>query len=103
MRTRRARWPRPRRILEPGGRLLIVDFAPHDLDELRTDHAHRRLGIAAEHMTQWLHRAGLGLIQHDVLPPPWRKQRPRPHRFAVARHSTSTPALASSKALDRAT
>ncbi len=62
------------RILEPGGRLLIVDFAPHDLDELRTEHAHRRLGIAAEQMTQWLARAGLSLVQHDVLPPPWRKE-----------------------------
>jgi ubiquinone/menaquinone biosynthesis C-methylase UbiE len=62
------------RILEPGGRLLIVDFAPHDLDELRTGHAHRRLGIAAEHMAQWLARAGLTLTQHDVLPPPWRKE-----------------------------
>jgi ubiquinone/menaquinone biosynthesis C-methylase UbiE len=62
------------RILEPGGRLLIVDFAPHDLDELRTEHAHRRLGIAAEHMAQWLARAGLTLTQHDVLAPPWRPQ-----------------------------
>ena len=62
------------RILEPGGRLLIVDFAPHDLDALRTDHAHRRLGIAAEQMAQWLNRAGLTLVQHDVLPPPWRKE-----------------------------
>jgi ubiquinone/menaquinone biosynthesis C-methylase UbiE/DNA-binding transcriptional ArsR family regulator len=61
------------RILEPGGRMLIVDFAPHGLDELRTDHAHRRLGIAAEHMAQWLSRAGLDLVRHDVLPPPRRK------------------------------
>lgn len=61
------------RILSPGGRLLIVDFAPHDMDELRTHHAHRRLGLAAEHMAQWLQRAGLNLLQHDVLPPPWRK------------------------------
>ena len=61
------------RILCPGGRLMVVDFAPHDVDELRTDHAHRRLGIAAENMAQWLQRAGLGLVQHDVLPPPWRK------------------------------
>jgi ubiquinone/menaquinone biosynthesis C-methylase UbiE len=60
------------RILEPGGRLLIVDFAPHDVDELRTAHAHRRLGIAAESMAQWLSRAGLNLDHHDVLPPPWR-------------------------------
>jgi len=62
------------RILTPGGRIVIVDFAPHDLDELRTGHAHRRLGIAAEHMAQWLARAGLSLTQHDVLAPPWRPQ-----------------------------
>ena len=62
------------RILAPDGRLLIVDFAPHDLDDLRTAHAHRRLGIAGEHMAQWLQRAGLHLAQHDVLPPPWRKE-----------------------------
>ena len=62
------------RILAPGGRLLIADFAPHGLDQLRTEHAHRRLGIAAEQMAQWLARAGLGLAKHDVLPPPWRKE-----------------------------
>jgi ubiquinone/menaquinone biosynthesis C-methylase UbiE len=62
------------RILAPGGRLLIVDFAPHELDELRDKHAHRRLGIAAEQMAQWLSRAGLTLTQHEVLPPPWRPQ-----------------------------
>jgi ubiquinone/menaquinone biosynthesis C-methylase UbiE len=62
------------RILAPGGRLLIVDFAPHELDELRDKHAHRRLGIAAEQMAQWLSRAGLILTQHEVLPPPWRPQ-----------------------------
>lgn len=62
------------RILEPGGRLLIVDFAPHDFEPLRTEQAHRRLGIAAEHMAQWLTRAGLVQVQHRVLPPPWRKE-----------------------------
>ncbi len=61
------------RILKPGGRLLIADFAPHELEMLRTAHAHRRLGIAAEHMTDWLQRAGARLAQHEVLPPPWRK------------------------------
>ncbi len=64
-----------RRILSPNGRLLIVDFAPHDMEELRTSHAHRRLGLASEHMVAWLTRAGLELIKHDVLPPPWLKSR----------------------------
>ena len=35
------------RVLSPGGRLLVVDFAPHDLEFLREEHAHRRLGFAA--------------------------------------------------------
>ena len=63
------------RILKPGGRLLLVDFAPHELEALRTEHAHRRLGISAEQMSRWLARAGLRLEAHEVLPPPWLKTR----------------------------
>ena len=36
------------RVLRPAGRLLVVDFAPHDLEFLRDEHAHRRLGFAPE-------------------------------------------------------
>jgi ubiquinone/menaquinone biosynthesis C-methylase UbiE len=64
-----------RRILSPQGRMVIVDFAPHDLEELRTSHAHRRLGISSEHMMTWLNRAGLEVVKHEVLPPPWLKSR----------------------------
>jgi ubiquinone/menaquinone biosynthesis C-methylase UbiE/DNA-binding transcriptional ArsR family regulator len=64
-----------RRILKPDGKLLVVDFAPHDLEELRDEHAHRRLGISAEQMTAWLARAGLQLSRHIVLDPPWLKSR----------------------------
>ena len=58
------------RGLTPGGRLLIVDFAPHELEALRAEHAHRRLGIASEQMGVWLQRAGLRLMRHSLLPPP---------------------------------
>jgi ubiquinone/menaquinone biosynthesis C-methylase UbiE len=62
-----------RRILKPEGKLLVVDFAPHDHEELREHHAHRRLGIAGEQMTAWLARANLSLSRHEVLDPPWLK------------------------------
>ena len=65
-----------RRILKPGGTLLIVDFAPHELEELRTAHAHRRLGVSAEQMSSYLAKVGLNLKQHRVLPPPWLKSGP---------------------------
>ena len=57
------------RVLSPGGRLLVVDFAPHDLEFLREEHAHRRLGFSAEAVTQWMTAAGLELVMHRSLPP----------------------------------
>ncbi len=57
------------RVLSPQGRLLVVDFAPHDLEFLREEHAHRRLGFPADTVTQWMSAAGLDVTLHRSLPP----------------------------------
>ncbi|MDO8839881.1 MAG: metalloregulator ArsR/SmtB family transcription factor [Parvibaculum sp.] len=57
------------RIMKPGGRLLIADFAPHDLDFLRESHAHRRLGFDADEVAAWLVEAGLDVREIRHLPP----------------------------------
>lgn len=57
------------RVLRPSGRLLIVDFAPHELEFLREEHAHRRLGFAADTVAQWLQAAGLNVVMQQNLTP----------------------------------
>jgi len=57
------------RVLRPQGRLLVVDFAPHDLEFLREEHAHLRLGFAPETVEQWMRAAGLEMVLHRVVPP----------------------------------
>ncbi len=57
------------RVLKPGGNLLIVDFAPHQLETLREDHYHRRLGFSDEEMAGWIEQAGLELVEKAALHP----------------------------------
>ena len=58
------------RILKPGGTLLVVDFAPHDLDFLRDTQGHRRLGIREDDMTNWADLAELALQAPQRFDPP---------------------------------
>ncbi len=57
------------RVLRPSGRLLVVDFAPHELEFLRDQHAHRRLGFAPETVEQWMNAAGLDVVAQRTLAP----------------------------------
>ena len=47
------------RVLRPGGRMLIVDFAPHGQDWLLEQHAHRHPGFADAEISAWCMAAGL--------------------------------------------
>jgi len=57
------------RLVAPGGRLLVVDFAPHALEFLREAQAHRRLGFAPEQVSAWLGEAGLTDVRLRHLAP----------------------------------
>ena len=56
------------RVLRPDGVLLIVDFAPHDLETLRSDHAHLRLGVSDEEIIDWYADTELQPISVQNLP-----------------------------------
>ena len=55
------------RILAPGGRLLVADFAPHDREELRTQDAHARLGFADDQIESWYRASGLMMDKVETL------------------------------------
>ncbi|APG63502.1 hypothetical protein LPB140_02570 [Sphingorhabdus lutea] len=55
------------RVLAPAGRLMIVDFAPHDREELRTVHAHERLGFADSTIMAAFETAGLRMAHNRQL------------------------------------
>ncbi len=55
------------RVLAPSGRMMIVDFAAHDHEELRSVHAHARLGFRDEMITRAFAGCGLKMVHQDTL------------------------------------
>lgn len=54
------------RVLADGGQMLIADFAPHEIEDLRTSHQHRRLGFADSDFDEALKQSNLDMltVQH---------------------------------------
>ncbi|WP_068073263.1 ArsR/SmtB family transcription factor [Novosphingobium lentum] len=65
------------RVTAPGGRIAIVDFAAHDREELRHNHAHARLGFADSQIAAMLGDAGFvpdgerALAGHELIVKLW--------------------------------
>lgn len=64
------------RVLEPGGRALIVDMLPHDRESYRQQMGHVWLGFSDDHMRQMLTDAGFEDMRIVSLPPDSRSKGP---------------------------
>ena len=65
-----------RRVLEPGGRLLVVDMMPHDHEEYRQQMGHTWLGFSTEQISRFLDASGFSGGRVQPLPPDPEAQRP---------------------------
>jgi ArsR family transcriptional regulator len=78
------------RVLRPNGILVLVDFAPHALEFLRDEHAHRRLGFADGEVAEWFGAVGLDMVAPRRLPGDpltvviWTAQSPAPVHLRFA-------------------
>jgi ArsR family transcriptional regulator len=78
------------RVLRPRGRLILVDFAPHDSSVLGPEHAHRWPGFTDQTVAGWLEEAGLVAGSPVALPGGpltvklWRGERPEPGQERIA-------------------
>jgi ArsR family transcriptional regulator len=57
------------RVLKPGGRLLIVDMAPHEREEYRVQMGHVWLGFSEDHVRRMLEQSGFADVSVHELPP----------------------------------
>ena len=55
------------RTLRPGGQILLVDFASHDNETMRTEFAHHWLGFTDDEVERWCTAAGLVSVRAQHL------------------------------------
>lgn len=55
------------RILKKGGHAVIVDFLPHNMENLREEHAHRRLGFSEKEVSEWCKSTGLEIVSTKIM------------------------------------
>jgi ArsR family transcriptional regulator len=53
------------RVLAPGGHMVVVDFAPHNMTAVIDDHAHRWPGFSNADMRRYLR--GAGMVAEDTI------------------------------------
>ncbi|MCP4868376.1 MAG: metalloregulator ArsR/SmtB family transcription factor [Proteobacteria bacterium] len=58
-----------KRVLRPGGTLLIGDFLPHDQEWMRETLADQWLGLAPDDVSHWLDEGGFEAIDVRPIPP----------------------------------
>jgi ArsR family transcriptional regulator len=56
------------RTLRPGGRLVVIDMAPHDREGYRAEMGHVWLGFGEAQLAPWLRAAGFGPARYALLP-----------------------------------
>jgi SAM-dependent methyltransferase len=61
-------FPEIRRVLRPGGALLIGEFLPHSEEWMRESLADQWLGLPPADLTDWLDEAGFGSVDIQPLP-----------------------------------
>jgi SAM-dependent methyltransferase len=76
-----------RRILKPGGRVLVVDMQPHDRDEYRAQMGHVWLGFSTREISRLLAAAGFESTRVVPLPPALGVR--GPSLFVAAAHAAS--------------